>query len=335
MMELDTADRQAAPAPREHDGPRRMAVIVPVKDEEPTLGELVDRIFTVVAAHDLPATEILFVDDGSVDGSWLAIQALAEADPRVRGLRLRRNFGKATALDVGIRATAADIIVTMDADLQDEPEELPRFLAELDQGADVVSGWKKIRHDPAHKTWPSKLFNLVTAKVSGVPLHDFNSGFKAYRREVFDDVRLYGELHRFVPMLAHGLGFKVAEIAVNHAPRRHGVSKYGIKRLWRGGLDLLTVLTISRYGQRPGHLFGGTGTVLAGIGFLVLLYLTLLKLFTGVDIGHRPLLQLGVLLMLAGLQLVLVGMLAELINARTRDAEPRHIVRETTERPGR
>jgi glycosyltransferase involved in cell wall biosynthesis len=315
--------------------PLDLAVIVPVRDEAATLEELATRIIAVCAGHGLRLREVILVDDGSTDGSWAVIERLAASHGVVRGLRLRRNFGKATALDIGIRASTAAVIVTMDADLQDDPAELPRFLAQIEAGSDVVSGWKQVRHDPAHKTLPSKLFNYVTARVSGVPLHDFNCGFKAYRREVFADIRLYGELHRFVPMLAHGLGFEVSELVVTHHPRRHGRSKYGMKRILRGAVDLLTVLTITRYDQRPGHLFGGAGVAIGAVGSLILLYLFGLKVLAGELIGHRPLLQLGILLVIVGVQTVLFGMLAELINARTRPAETDNLVRARTDAPTR
>ena len=306
------------------------SVVVPVKDEAPSLPELVARLLAVAATLPADGFEIVLVDDGSSDGSWAVIRELC-TDPRVRGLRLRRNFGKAAALQAGIAAATGAVIVTMDADLQDEPEELPRFLEALAGPVDVVSGWKRVRHDPWHKTLPSRLFNAVTARVSGVPLHDFNCGFKAYRREVFRDLHLYGELHRFVPVLAHDRGFRIAELEVRHHPRRHGRSKYGLARLFRGAVDLLTVVTIGRYAQRPGHLFGGVGLILGAIGFLVLLYLTLLKLLTGADIGTRPLLQLGVLLSIVGIQTVLFGMLAELVIARSAPPDPATLVAERTD----
>jgi dolichol-phosphate mannosyltransferase len=306
------------------------SVVIPVKDEAPSLPELVRRLLAVATTVPAAGFEIVLVDDGSSDGSWAVMRELA-VDARVRGLRLRRNFGKAAALQAGIAAARGEVIVTMDADLQDEPEELPRFLQALEGPVDVVSGWKRVRHDPWHKTVPSRLFNAVTARVSGVPLHDFNCGFKAYRREVFRDINLYGELHRFVPVLAHDRGFRIAEIEVRHHPRRHGRSKYGLARLFRGAVDLLTVLTIGRYAQRPGHLFGGVGLILGSIGFLLLLYLTLLKLFTGADIGTRPLLQLGILLSIVGIQTVLFGMLAELIIARSAPPDPATLVAERTD----
>ena len=313
------------------DGALDLSVVVPVMDEVGTLDQLVAGVIAVAKGQSLDLRQIILVDDGSKDGSWARIEELARTYQVVCGLRLRRNFGKATALDIGIQASSAAVIVTMDADLQDDPVELPRFMAAIETGLDVVSGWKQVRHDPAHKTWPSRLFNWVTAKLSGVPLHDFNCGFKAYRRQVFADLRLYGELHRFVPMLAHGLGFEVGELVVTHHPRRYGRSKYGVQRLLRGAVDLLTVLTITRYDQRPGHLFGGTGVAIGAVGFLILAYLALLKIFTGALIGQRPLLQLGVLLFIVGVQTVLFGMLAELINARTRPVETNNLIRDRTQ----
>ena len=305
-----------------------VSIVVPVLDEAATLDALNARIWAVAADQELPVMEVVYVDDGSRDGSWQRIDALARADARVRGLRLRRNFGKATALDLGIRASRGRVVVTIDADLQDDPEELPRFLAAIDQGADLVSGWKEKREDPWSKTLPSKLFNRVTAWSSGVALHDFNCGFKAYRREIFDHVTLYGELHRFVPVLAHARGFRVVELPVRHHPRRHGVSKYGASRLVKGMLDLLTVLMLTRFAHRPGHLFGGIGTVLGVIGFLILLYLSGLKLLTGADIGDRPLLLLGVMMSIIGVQVLLFGVLAELIVSRTAPQPPPSLVAE-------
>ncbi len=294
-----------------------VSIVIPLLDEAATLDELTRRIWDVVARHDLPVVEIVYVDDGSRDGSWARIEAMAVADPRVRGLRLRRNFGKATALDLGIRSSRGTLVVTMDADLQDDPEELPRFLEALTDGVDLVSGWKEHREDPWSKTLPSKIFNWVTARLSGVTLRDFNCGYKLYRREIFDQVSLYGELHRFVPVLAHGRGFRVEELPVRHHPRRHGSSKYGARRLVKGFVDLLTVLMLTRFSQRPGHLFGGLGLALGGCAFLILAYLSGLKLLTGAEIGGRPLLLLGIMLSIIGVQVLLFGVLAELILSRT------------------
>jgi glycosyltransferase involved in cell wall biosynthesis len=254
---------------------------------------------------------------------------LAADNEVIQAIRLRRNFGKATALMVGIGACRGDVIITMDADLQDDPDEISRFVETLDRGYDLVSGWKKERHDPLNKTVPSRLFNKVTAAISGVKLNDFNCGFKAYRREIFDAIQLYGELHRYVPVLANALGYRIAEIPVRHHARRFGTSKYGVARYLRGFLDLLTVVLITRFAYRPGHLFGGIGSLLAAGGSVALGYLMALKVLTGASIGNRPLLLLGVMAVIVGVQLILFGMLAELIIHRTqRPVEMRHLVAE-------
>jgi glycosyltransferase involved in cell wall biosynthesis len=306
---------------------RTLSVVVPARDEEESLPLLVARVLEVCASSGLTLSDIVLVDDGSCDKTWAVMTQLAEAHKAVQAIRLRRNFGKATALMVGIGACAGDVIVTMDADLQDDPDEIPRFLEMLDAGWDLVSGWKKDRHDPLSKTLPSRLFNKVTARISGVRLHDFNCGFKAYRREIFDSVELYGELHRYVPVLAHALGYRVAEIPVRHHARRFGKSKYGVARYLRGFLDLLTVVMITRYAYRPGHLFGGIGAFFLVVGGGVLTYLTGLKLFTGASIGGRPLLLLGVMVVIIGIQLVMFGMLAELVISRTqRPVEAQNVV---------
>ena len=307
-----------------------ISVVVPAFDEAESLPVLAGRVLGAAAGHGLDLRQLILVDDGSRDDSWAVMRRLAaEHAPLVTAIRLRRNFGKATALNVGIAAATGDVIVTMDADLQDDPAEVPRFLAKIAEGYDLVSGWKRVRHDPPSKTLPSRLFNLVTARLTGVPLRDFNSGYKAYRREVFENVELYGELHRYVPVLADSLGFRIAELPVQHHPRRFGRSKYGWRRFLRGFIDLLTVLTITRYARRPGHLFGGFGGVILLFGLMVLTYLTGLKLFTGADIGGRPLLLLGVLAVVVGVQILFFGILAELINSRTRGPEPAALVRET------
>jgi glycosyltransferase involved in cell wall biosynthesis len=325
--------RAAATLEREA-GPRSartlaISVVIPAKDEEESLPLIVARIVEACAAASLQLRDIVLVDDGSGDGSWRVMTELAAGNGIVQAIRLRRNFGKATALMVGIGACTGDVVITMDADLQDDPDEIPRFLDMLDAGYDVVSGWKKERHDPISKTLPSRLFNRVTAAISGIQLHDFNCGFKAYRREIFDSVDLYGELHRYVPVLAGALGFRVGEIAVRHHARKYGKSKYGVARFLRGFLDLLTVVMITRFAYRPAHLFGGIGSLFLIGGGGALTYLTGLKLLTGASIGGRPLLLLGALGVIIGIQLILFGMLAELIISRTqRPVEARNLVRQ-------
>jgi glycosyltransferase involved in cell wall biosynthesis len=312
----------------EQDETQALSIVIPVFEEEEALPVLIERILASTRENRLPLRQIILVDDGSRDGSWPTMQRLAAEEPLITAIRLRRNFGKATALHVGIDVATSPIIVTMDADLQDDPAELPRFIEAIGGGYDLVSGWKKLRHDPISKTLPSRIFNFATATLSGVRLHDINCGFKAYRREIFERVELYGELHRFVPVLADSLGYRIGEIAVQHHPRRFGRSKYGIRRFLHGLLDLFTVLAITRYSRRPGHLFGGAGALLLSIGLAILLWLTGVKLIGGEDIGDRPLLLLGSLSVIVGMQILFFGILAELINSRTSGPEPRALIRE-------
>jgi glycosyltransferase involved in cell wall biosynthesis len=306
-----------------------LSIVIPAKDEEESLPLVVARIMAAGAASGQIVRDIVLVDDGSSDNTWGVMAELAADNEVIQAIRLRRNFGKATALMVGIGACRGDVIITMDADLQDDPDEISRFVETLDRGYDLVSGWKRERHDPLNKTVPSRLFNKVTAAISGVKLNDFNCGFKAYRREIFDAIQLYGELHRYVPVLANALGYRIAEIPVRHHARRFGTSKYGVARYLRGFLDLLTVVLITRFAYRPGHLFGSIGSLLAAGGSVALGYLMALKVLTGASIGNRPLLLLGVMAVIVGVQLILFGMLAELIIHRTqRPVEMRHLVAE-------
>jgi len=298
-----------------------VSVVLPVLDEVDSLGVLHRELTEVLERLGRPY-EILFVDDGSRDGSFERIEKLRLEDPRVHGVQLRRNFGKAAALAVGFREAQGDVIVTLDADLQDDPAEVPKLLARLEDGVDLVSGWKQERQDPRSKTWPSRLFNWVTGFLTGLRLNDFNSGFKIYRREVVEELRLYGELHRFIPALAAWRGFRVAEVPVHHRARRHGRSKFGSARLWRGFLDLLTVLFLTRYTRRPLHLFGGLGLIAWTVGFAVNAYLTGIWLSGAQPIGTRPLLAFGVLSMLVGVQFFAVGLLSELVlSYQTRSAD--------------
>ena len=288
-----------------------ISVIVPVHDEERSVALLHDELASALEPLDEP-WEVVFVDDGSTDGTFSALTRLHAAHENVRVVRLRRNFGKATALQAGFAEAQGDVVVTIDGDLQDDPAEIPRLLAKLEEGFDLVSGWKTKRRDPLTRRIPSRIFNAVTGRLSGLRLHDLNCGLKAYRAEVVRGMPIYGELHRFIPVLAHYRGFRVAELPVNHRPREHGRSRYGMERYVRGFLDLLTVTFMGRYRHRPLHLFGGLGLLLGALGTIVLVYLTVLKL-TGEAIGHRPLLTLGVLLVVVGVQLLSLGLVSELI----------------------
>jgi dolichol-phosphate mannosyltransferase len=290
-----------------------ISVVIPVHDEERSVALLYDELVATFSGTDR-AWEAVFVDDGSADGTFEALARLHEANDNVRVVRLRRNFGKATALAAGFEEAAGDVLVTIDGDLQDDASEIPRLLAKLDEGYDLVSGWKAKRQDPLTRRIPSKIFNAVAGKVSGVRLHDMNCGLKAYRAEVVEGMQLYGELHRYTPVLAHYRGFRITELPVNHRPREHGRSNYGVERYVRGFLDLLTVTFMGRYRHRPLHLFGGLGLISGVLGFAILVYLTLVKL-TGHAIGQRPLLTLGVLLVVVGIQLLSLGLLSELITS--------------------
>jgi dolichol-phosphate mannosyltransferase len=305
---------ELAPAPlpvdRPDDPAPEISVVVPLLDEEHTLTALYDQL--AGALDPLRRSwEVVFVDDGSTDGSFTVLAGLHARFPNVRVVRLRRNFGKATALAAGFQQAGGGVIITMDADLQDDPAEIPKLLAKLDEGFDLVSGWKEKRNDPASRRWLSHIFNSVTGRVTGIGIHDVNCGLKAYRAPLVHRLRLYGELHRFVPVMAHQYGFRVTEIPVNHRAREHGRSRYGLERYARGFLDLMTVSFMGRYRNRPLHLFGGLGAFIGLVGAACLVYLTILK-FTGSAIGERPLLILGALLVVVGVQLFSLGLISEL-----------------------
>jgi len=289
---------------------KSLTILIPVMDEEGNLRELHERLTATIMRIGLPY-EIIFVDDGSRDGTWRLISDLSRRDRHVLGLRHRRNFGKAQALSNGFAAARGDVVVTMDGDLQDDPAELPHFLAKLDEGYDLVSGWKQRRQDPLGKTAPSKLFNWTVRRTSGVQLHDFNCGFKAYRLEVTSAIRLYGELHRFTPVLAHAEGFRIAELPVKHHARQWGSSKYGWSRLTKGFLDLFTVIFLTQYRQRPMHLFGLPGLVSLALGVMLGVWLTFVKFVLNDSIGTRPALLLSVLLVVIGTQFFGLGLIGE------------------------
>lgn len=314
--------------PAETGAAPEISVVVPVYEEEATVLELAERIAAVLDEEGR-AFELLFIDDGSRDRTSQRVREARERDPRVRLVRFRRNFGKAAALCAGFEAARGEVLVTMDGDLQDEPREIPRFLAALEEeGLDLVSGWKKRRRDPITKRWPSKLFNWVTRRLAQVDLHDFNCGFKAYRREVVGEIALYGELHRYIPVLASRKGFRVGELAVEHHARRHGRSKYGWDRYYKGLLDLITVLFITKYTRRPLHLFGLIGLACFGTGFVIDAWLAARKILFDEPLYDRPLLLLGVLLMLVGIQVLTTGLIGEMITYKNFRGRETYSVRE-------
>ena len=317
-----------------------VTVVIPLLNEQPSLRplhqEIVKSLTAVVAEGLLRGFEILFVDDGSKDGSWETIQELSQQHCETRGIRLRRNFGKAAALATAFETVTSELIITMDADLQDDPKEIPRFLEQIRDGADVVSGWKQVRNDPWHKTLPSAVFNFLVSKSTGVVLHDHNCGFKAYRREIFDEVKLYGEMHRFVPVLAAAKGWKVTEIVVEHHARPFGHSKYGVSRIIKGFLDLLTIYFLTGFAQRPLHLIGSAGLLCFSIGSLGLVYLTgawivtrVVAGFEEVHLHEKALFYYCITAVLLGAQWLAAGLLAELITSIARRQIPPASVAET------
>lgn len=291
-----------------------ISVIVPLMDEEGTIAELYDgvaKVFNEIGRR----FEILFVDDGSRDGSYKVLKDLYKKHPEtVRVIRFRRNKGKSAALATGFEFSEGEIIFTMDADLQDDPAEIPRFLEALAEGADLVTGWKKRRYDPWHKVVSSRFFNWVVSIAAGLRLHDYNCGFKAYRREIIKEIYIYGDLHRYIPFIANARGFIVKEIPVQHHSRKTGRSKYGFSRYFRGFFDLFTVIMLTRFSRNPLHLFGWIGTVLFIIGLIINLWLTWLWI-NKQWIGDRPLLFLGVLLMVVGIQIFTTGLIGEMVNS--------------------
>lgn len=306
------------PSTPDSDAPY-VTVIIPLLNEAESLPELHAQLVQALEPLGRPF-ELLFIDDGSRDGSFAVIQQLRAQDPRVQAIQFRRNYGKSAALAVGFREARGEIVVTIDADLQDEPQEIPRLIAHLDEGYDMVSGWKQSRQDPLSKTIPSKLFNWVTGAVSGLRLHDFNCGLKAYRRDVVETIPVYGELHRYLPVLAHWSGFRVTERPVAHHARKYGTSKFGLGRFAHGFFDLLTIMFLSKYTQRPLHLFGWLGLISFGAGSGIGLYMTSLWL-RGIGIGTRPLLLFSVLLTILGIQFISMGLIGEMIAHASRRTE--------------
>jgi len=295
----------------------KLSFVIPVFNEQDSLMQLYSEIKENIKSYDY---EIIFVDDGSSDESYNILQGFASEDKNVKLIKLRKNFGKSAGLNVGFEAAEGDIVFTMDADLQDDPKEIPEFIKKIEEGYDMVTGWKVKRRDPISKTWPSKLFNKVTTNTFKLKLHDYNCGYKAYKKEVINELDIYGEMHRYIPALAHSLGFKVAEIPVHHRKREYGKTKYGSERYLRGFLDLLTVKLVTGYIHSPLYLFGRIGFGFGLIGFITALYLSVMKLFFGQPLYNRPLLYLATLLMIIGLQFFSIGLLGELIVNRNRGA---------------
>ncbi len=311
-----------------------LSIVIPVYNEEQSLQELQRQLDEVGRQNNLQL-DIVFVDDGSTDGSWAVIQNLVAGDPRISAIRFRRNFGKAAALNAGFAQARGELVMTLDADLQDDPAEIPGFLAQMEQGFDVVSGWKKTRHDPWHKVGPSRVFNWMVSRLTGVELHDHNCGMKCYRREIFDEVTLYGELHRFVPVLADARGYRVGERVIQHRPRQFGQSKYGLTRFVKGFLDLLTVKFLTGFGQRPQHILGTIGLVSFLLGGLGMTYLAIYWLVAQVrpDLGllplhQRPAVIYSVGLLLLGAQFMSVGVLGELVIAYTQKSDRNYSIAE-------
>lgn len=307
-----------------------LSILIPLYDEKDNLRPLFDKLKEILAGLEV-SWEMVFVDDGSADGSFEVLRELRAADPRVRVFRLRRNFGKSAALDVGFKAVRGRRVIIMDADLQDDPAEIPALLGKIDQGYDLVTGWRADRHDRFVKKQTSRVYNLVTSTLTGIRLHDFNCGLKAFRREVVEDISLYGELHRYIPPLANWKGYRVTEVRVRHHPRAFGKSKFGAYRFFAGFMDLLTVMFMTRYSKKPLHLFGGAGLFLFLAGLLINGYLVMLNLLGKDFLRVRPLMFLGVLLMLVGFQLLSTGLLAELMTMSIHRKKEEGIVREALE----
>lgn len=302
-----------------------ISIIIPLYNEAESLHELHHRIKETCIGIGV-SYEIIFVDDGSTDNSFSILKSLHEENEEVKVISFRKNYGKSAALSEGFRMAKGDIVITMDADLQDDPGEIRNLLDKISSGDDLVSGWKKKRHDPIQKTIPSKFFNFTTSLLTGIKIHDFNCGIKAYRSEVIKEIPVYGELHRYLPVLAHWQGFKIGEIVVEHHSRKYGKTKFGVGRFFKGFFDLLTVLFLTRYRQRPLHLFGFLGLLSLFLGIIISIYLTIIW-FQGYGIGQRPLLFLGILLIIVGLQSFSIGLIGEMI-ASTRKNKQSYKIKE-------
>lgn len=298
-----------------------VSIVVPLRDEEESIPELFHGIKEAMHRMGKPY-EVIFIDDGSSDGSFQVLRGLKEKNPQVKVIRFRRNFGKSAALSVGFKEAKGKYVVTMDADLQDDPKEIPSLIEGLGDNYDLISGWKKKRYDPITKTIPSRFFNAVTARLTGIPIHDFNCGLKAYRSEVVKELNIYGELHRYIPALVHWAGYRVGEKVVQHHPRKYGKTKFGISRFFHGFLDLLTILFTTRYIRRPLHLFGVWGIISFLVGAAIDIYLSIEWLLGRTALSNRPLFLVGILFIIIGIQFVSMGLLGEMITRHERDEQP-------------
>ena len=296
---------------------KKISIVIPLYNEEESVIPLSHELRKALSRLNT-TYEVILVDDGSTDSSLQKLKEIVKNDNRFRYLSFRKNYGKSAALQVGFKAATGDAVVTMDADLQDDPQEIQSLLKKLDEGFDLCSGWKKKRQDPFIKKISSKFFNFITRLISGIKIHDFNCGLKAYRREVVENVKVYGELHRYIPMLAKWQGYSVTEVPVMHHPRRYGKTKFGITRFFKGFIDLVTVVFVTRYIKRPMHFFGFLGALSFFVGFIVLGYLTVLWI-QGLPLSNRPMLFLGMLLIIVGVQLFAVGLLGEVITHNAMD----------------
>jgi len=303
-----------------------VSVVIPLFNEEGSLPVLADELKSILGRMGMPY-EIIYVDDGSTDDSFKILRDLHKKNKRIKVIRLRKNFGKSTALALGFQQASGDIVVTLDADLQDDPVEIPNLVKELKKGYDVVSGWKKRRRDPITKTIPSKLFNYTVRLITGIKIHDFNCGLKAYRQNVIKTIKIYGELHRFIPVLAHWQGFSIGELIVQHRKRKFGKTKFGITRFMKGFLDFITVIFTTRFAARPLHLFGTIGLISFFTGFIIDAYLTIQWFLGNIALSNRPLLLAGFLLIIVGVQFFAIGLLGEMIS-RGQNREDEYSIRD-------
>ncbi len=317
-VQADPETREQKPSPVHSN--QMISVVIPLYNEADSLTELslsIKRMFDSMRCQ----YEVLLIDDGSTDDSFRKIKEIHQKNSRFHSIKLRRNYGKSSALSTGFKYAKGDIIITMDADLQDDPEEIPELVQMINSGYDLVSGWKKVRYDPFIKRHTSKFFNYVTSKVSGIRLHDFNCGLKAYKKDVIKNIKVYGELHRYIPALAHLSGYKVTEKVVKHRSRKYGVTKFGASRFFNGFFDLMTVLFTTRFIKRPLHLFGTLGLMSFIAGFGVTLYLTILKLFFNESLSNRPLLLIGIMFIILGVQSFSLGLIGEMITKSSHTEE--------------